>query len=42
MSEIWVLIVLAAVVILGGYLLGYRSGKHRALKENRQDERSSK
>jgi len=42
MSEILLLIFLAAVVIFGGYLLGYRSGKHKALRENREDENSSK
>jgi len=38
MSEIWILIILAAVIIFGGYLLGYRSGKHPASKKNREDE----
>jgi len=42
MSDILVLIILAAVVIFGGYLLGYRSGKHRALRENRENERTKK
>jgi len=42
MSEIWVLIILAAVVIAGGYLLGYRSGKLRAQKDNKNDDLSSK
>lgn len=38
MSDIWVLIFLALVIVIGGYLLGYRSGKHRALRENNEDE----
>ena len=42
MSELWLLIILAAVVIAGGYLLGYRGGKHRAIKVNEEDERSNK
>jgi len=42
MSDIWLLIVLAAVIIFGGYLLGYRSGKLRALRENKEDKVSPK
>jgi len=42
MSDKWVLILLAAVIIVGGYLLNYRSGKHRALKSNEDEEHSRK
>jgi len=42
MNEILGLILLAAVIIAGGYLLNYRSGKHRALSDNKEEELSSK
>jgi len=41
-SNVLVLIILAVVIIAGGYLLGYRSGKHRAPRDNKDDEISSK
>ncbi len=42
MSEIWVLILLAAVIVLGGYLLSYRSGKPRVPREKNENKFSSK
>jgi len=42
MSSKWILIVLAVVIIFGGYYLGYRSGKHRAIGDNKKDEPTSK
>jgi len=40
MNEIWVLIILAVVIIFGGYWLEYRSGKHKALRKNEDDDLS--
>lgn len=42
MSDIWVLIVLAAVIIFGGYLLSYRSENHRPPKQNKENEHPPK
>lgn len=42
MSEVSLLVVLAVVIIAGGYLLGYRSGQHRARRDSRNDQNSPK
>jgi len=41
MNEMWGLVILAAVIVLGGFLLSYRSGKHRAIGKNKEDETQS-
>lgn len=42
MGDIALLIILATVIVAGGYLLSYRSGKHKTLRDSREDKTSSK